>query len=172
MLCLFDALPQALAWQEQVFAALPDRENDEAYFGAQFVVDATGEYLYTERRLLASSADLSVEQVVDGVRALGGIVLPAHVDRPAFSLMGNLGFVPAGLDVAGVELTRHAEVAAVARRFRQVAEYGCVVSGDAHRLGEMAARTMFKVRAPTVSELALALAGRDGRRVEIGPACN
>jgi len=42
-----------------------------------------------------------------------------------------------------------------------------VVSGDAHRLEEMTARTMLKVAAPTVAEVALALAGQDGRRVEI-----
>ena len=104
LLCLFDTLEQVLAWQERVFAALPDRENDEAFFGAQFVVDAEGEYLDTENRLLAISTALSVEQVVAGVRALGGIVLAAHVDRPSFSLVANLGFVPPGLEIAGIEL--------------------------------------------------------------------
>ncbi|MFN2225201.1 MAG: PHP domain-containing protein [Anaerolineae bacterium] len=169
LLCLFDTLAQVLAWQEQVFASLEDRENDEDFFGTQLVVDATGEYLYTETRLLAGSAAMTVEQVVAGVRALGGIVLPAHVDRPSFSLITNLGFVPPGLDIAGVELTRHADPAGVAGRWPQVARYGQVVSGDAHRLAEMAARTMFKVRTLAVDELALALAGRDGRRVEIDP---
>ena len=169
LVCLFDTLPRVYAWQEQVFAALPERDNDDDYFGAQFVVDATGEYLYTETRLLATSTRLSVEETVAGVRELGGIVLAAHVDRPSFSLIGNLGFVPAGLDIAGLELTRSAHPAEVARRLPQVGQFGQVVSGDAHRLSEITARTMFKVRAPTVTELALALAGRDGRRVEIGP---
>jgi PHP family Zn ribbon phosphoesterase len=169
LICLFDVLDQALAWQEQVFAALPERKNDEAFFGAQFVVDATGRYRYTERRLLSISADLPVEKVVAGVRALGGIILAAHVDRPSFSLMANLGFVPPGLGIAGVELSRRADAVEAERRFPQLAGYGKVVSGDAHRLEEMTARTLFKVRAPTVAEIALALAGEDGRRVEICP---
>jgi len=169
LICLFDRVEQTLKWQEQVFSALPDRENDEDFFGAQFVVDASGEYLYTEKRLLSVATMLSMEEVVAGVRALGGIVLAAHVDRPSFSLIANLGFVPPGLAIAGLELSRRADLADVAQRFPQTAGYGKIVSGDAHRLDEMTARTMFKVRLPSVAELALALAGRDGRRVEILP---
>ncbi len=169
LVCLFDTLEQVLAWQEQVFAALPDRENDEAFFGAQYVVDAEGEYVETETRLLSISTALSVEQVVAGARALGGIVIAAHVDRPSFSLVANLGFVPPGLEIAGIELSRRADPEAVLRRLPQLAGFGRVVSGDAHRLEEMTARTMFKVKAPVVAELALALAGSEGRRVEIYP---
>lgn len=169
LVCLFDTLEQVLAWQEQVFAALPDRENDEDFFGAQYVVDAEGEYVETETRLLSISTALSVEQVVAGARALGGIVIAAHVDRPSFSLVANLGFVPPGLEIAGIELSRRADPEAVLRRLPQLAGFGRVVSGDAHRLEEMTARTMFKVKAPVVAELALALAGSEGRRVEIYP---
>ncbi|MBN1137255.1 MAG: PHP domain-containing protein [Anaerolineae bacterium] len=164
---LFDTVDQALTWQERVWAALPDRENDEAFFGAQFVVDATGEYRYTEKRMLSMSTALSIEEVVLGVKSLGGIVLPAHVDRPANSLISNLGFVPPGLEIAGLELSRRADPAEVTQRLPQIAGYGHLVSGDAHRLEEMTARTMLKVAAPTVAEIALALAGQDGRRVEI-----
>lgn len=165
--CLFDTLEQALGWQDQVRAALPDRENDEDFFGAQFVVDATGEYLSTEKRLLSTATALSVEEVVRGVTRLGGIVLAAHVDRPHSSLIANLGFVPAGLGIAGVEFSRNADVPKMMARYPQLAGYGKIVSGDAHRLEEMTARTMFKIQAPSVAELALALAGQDGRRVEI-----
>jgi PHP family Zn ribbon phosphoesterase len=108
LLCLFDTLEQAEAWQETVWSALPDQRNREAYFGAQYVVDATGDHLYTEDRLLSASASLSVEQVVAGANALGGICLPAHVDRPSFSILSNLGFIPPGLPIAGIELSRMA----------------------------------------------------------------
>lgn len=167
LVCLFDGLDQALAWQGQVWAALPDRENDEAFFGPQFVVDASGQYLCTETRLLLAATTLPVKDAVSAVRALGGIVVPAHVDRPSFSLISNLGFVPPGLEIAGLELSRSADLAEVSRRLPAVAGYGLLVSGDAHRLEEMTARTMLKVAAPTVSEVALALAGRQGRRAQV-----
>jgi 3',5'-nucleoside bisphosphate phosphatase len=170
LLCLFDTVGQALAWQERVWAALPDQENDEDFFGAQFVVDAGGEYLWTEKRLLLVSTALTVEEVMAGVRELGGMVVAAHVDRPSYSLIGNLGFVPMGLPIAGLELSRSAEPATVAWRVPHARGYGLVVSGDAHRLEEMTARTMFKVKQPSVAELVKALAGEGGRRAEILPS--
>lgn len=167
LLCLFDTVSQVMAWQEQVFAALPDQPNDEAFFGAQYVVRADGSYRATVKRLLSVSTALSVEEVVAGVQALDGIVLAAHVDRPSYSLIGNLGFVPPGLRIAGIEISRHADPAETARRWPQTTGYGLVVGGDAHRLDEMTARTMLKVADPVVGEIALALSAQDGRRVDI-----
>jgi len=167
LVCLFDRLTQVADWQEQVWQALPPGENNEEYFGAQYVVGATGEYVRTETRRLAAATELSVEEIVAGVRSRGGIVIAAHVDRPWASLISNLGFVPAGLGIAGLELSRSASVADVERRLPQTVGWGKVVSGDAHRIDEITARTMLKVQEPTVAELALALRGVDGRRVQI-----
>jgi len=167
MLCLFDVLEQANALQDVVFSALPDLKNDERFFGAQYVVDATGDYLRTEERLLATSTTLSVEQVVEQVSVLEGICLPAHVDRPSYSLLSNLGFIPPELPIAGLELSRLTIPAKFVELFPALAKYGMIISGDAHRLEEMIAHTRVHVAAPTVSELRLALAGHEGRSIEV-----
>ena len=106
VLCLFDTLEQALTWQGTVYDHLPERPNPEDVLGAQYVVDAEGDYLRTETRLLLTSSDLSLDDVVRRVRALGGLAIPAHIDRPSFSLLANLGFVPPSLDVPALELFR------------------------------------------------------------------
>jgi len=167
MLCLFDTLEQVTEWQDAIFAALPDVPNNADVFGAQYVVDARGEYLSTEERLLATSTSLSVEQVVDGANALAGICLPAHVDRPSYSILANLGFVPPRLDIAGVEISRLTTPQKLVQLFPALAQYGIIVSGDAHRLAEMTARTRVQVAGPTVSELRLAFAGEQGRSVQL-----
>lgn len=167
LLTLFDTVEQVLAWQAEVYAHLPDLKNDEEHFGAQFVVDATGEYVGTNERLLATSTDLSLEAVVTGAQALGGLVIPAHVDRQSFSLLANLGFIPPGLDLPAVEIFRWSREAEVRQRFPQLEGYTLIRNGDAHRLNEMGARAMFKIAAPTVAELTLALRGEQNRRVEI-----
>ncbi|MBI1881048.1 MAG: histidinol-phosphatase, partial [Chloroflexi bacterium] len=95
LLCLFDTLVQLETWQTVVSARLPSIENNIAYFGEQFVVDETGEFIRRETQLLLTSANLSLEEAVWGVLRLGGLAIPAHVNRPAFSLIANLGFVPA-----------------------------------------------------------------------------
>jgi len=167
LVCLFDGWEQAAAMQERVWAALPPGENNEEYFGAQYVVNAAGEYVRTETRPLAAATALSVDEVVAGVRSLEGIVIAAHVDREWASLIANLGFVPPGLAIAGMDLSRRADIAEVERRLPQTIGWGKVVSGDAHRIEEMTARTLVKVQEPTVAELALALGGLEGRRVQI-----
>ena len=167
MLCLFDAVDQVNQWQDVVSAALPDLKNRERVFGAQYVVDATAEYLYTEERMLATSADLTVEQVVQQVNALGGICLPAHVDRPSYSLLANLGFIPPDLPIAGIELSSLTTPGKFVELFPYLAEYGMIINGDAHRLEEMTARTRVQVTAPTVPELRLALAGQKGRSIDV-----
>lgn len=163
ILCLFDTVDQALGWQETVYAHLPPLENREDVFGAQFVVDETGEYLYTNRRLLLTATSLSAEKVVAGVARLGGLTIAAHVNRQAFSLVGSLGFIPPDLALAAVELTRID--AAIDRRL--IGDRPVIVSGDAHRLSEMRADTLFRVCEPTIQELAMAFRGEAGRRMRV-----
>jgi PHP family Zn ribbon phosphoesterase len=163
ILCLFDTLEQVLTWQGTVFDHLPDRPNPEDVLGAQFVVDADGEYLRTETRLLLTSTDLSLDEVVQRVRTLGGLPIPAHIDRPSFSLLANLGFVPPALDVPALELFRFTEPAVAIGRQPSLARWPLIRNSDAHQLSDIAPRLRFTLAAPTVGELALALAGQDGR---------
>jgi PHP family Zn ribbon phosphoesterase len=167
MICLFDTLDQVDIWQQAVSAALPNAQNNARVFGARYVVDATGDYLYTEERLLATSTSFSVEQVAEQVNALGGICLPAHVDRPSYSILSNLGFVPPGLQIAGIEITRLTTPRKLVQLFPALGHYGVIVNGDAHRLGDMGARTQVQVQALTVSELSMALAGLNGRKADV-----
>jgi PHP family Zn ribbon phosphoesterase len=167
VLCLFDTLQQAAQWDERVAAALPNALNNAEFFGAQYVVDATGDHMYTEERLLATSTRLSIERVVQGVNDLGGICIPAHVDRPAFSILSNLGFIPPDLPIAGIELSRLTTPQKLVELFPGVSRYGMIVSGDAHRLAEMIAQTRVQIAAPTVSELSLALAGEQERNIDL-----
>lgn len=165
LLCLFDALEPALAWQEAVFRRLPDVPNREEAFGSQLVVDADGEFVRFQERLLLTSVSLSVEQVFTMVEELGGLVIPAHVDRPAFSLLANLGIIPPGLHIPAVEISSQLTPAQAREHFPQLAGLTLITNGDAHRLSEMRGRTLFRVAGPTLDELRMALAGVEGRKV-------
>ena len=165
LLCLFDTVDQCQGWQEEVFRKLPPLANQEGVFGSQFVVDATGEWIRTEKRLLATSADMALEEVVAGVGSLGGMVIPAHVNRPSFSLLSNLGFVPDSLDVLGLEVTPAFSPDEGLQKWPQLKAWCLIVNGDAHRLQEIQNRTLFKIDAPVVQEVSLALKGDQGRGV-------
>lgn len=165
LVCWFDTLEQDLAWQEIVYSRLPALSNPADKFGGQYVVDAEGEFVRENGRLLLTSTDMPVEEIVAEVRRLGGLCIPAHVDRPSYSLIANLGFVPPDLALEAVEVSQLTTPEDACRRFPQLAGYTVIVNGDAHRLSEMVSRTMIKVESLTIAELRLALAGRDERRV-------
>jgi hypothetical protein len=150
-----------------VHAALPPLENNAELFGEQYVVDATGKYIRTEERFLATATSLSVEQVVTHANRLGGICLPAHIDRPSFSIVASLGFVPPQLDIAGVEISSLTTLKKTVQWGAVLSHWGVLLNSDAHRLSEMRARTRITVVEPTVAEIRLALARQQGRQVDI-----
>lgn len=167
LLCLFDTLEQVLTMQGRVYNHLPRLKNKDDVFGPQFVVDATGEFLAYNDRLLLTATSLSVEGVVERVKDLGGICIPAHVDRPSYSLLANLGFIPQDLNLPALEISPYAKLTELLKRFPEIADYPLIVNGDAHRLSEINARTVFTLEEPIIAELTLAFAGREGRGVEI-----
>ncbi len=163
LLCLFDAVEQAEAWQARVDARLPDLPNKPEFFGEQFVVGAGGDFVCSEPRLLLTSADLSLQEAVEGVHALGGLGIPAHVDRKSFSLLEHLGLVPAGVPFDALEISRHLSPAEALIRHPQLKDYPLVQGGDAHRLDEFLGKNMFRAESPTIAELKLALTNQEGR---------
>jgi 3',5'-nucleoside bisphosphate phosphatase len=165
LLCLFDRLDQALEWQKLVYASLPPLKNKPEVFGSQIVLDADGEPVGFNDRLLVTSALLTVDETVRRVAELGGLVIPSHVDRPMYSIIANLGFIPRGLRIRGVEISHLLGAREARAQVPGVEGYTLVANGDAHRLKEMACRTTLKMDAPTVVELDLALAGKGGRGV-------
>jgi hypothetical protein len=163
VLCLFDTLDQLAAWQARVDACLPAQRNRPEFWGEQFVVDSTGEFVRHEARLLLTAAQMSLEAAVAAVLALGGLAIPAHVDRKAFGLLAHLGFVPPGLPVLALEISRFITPPEARARFPQLAGYPLLQNGDAHRLDEILGLSVLRLAAPTVAEIALALGGVGGR---------
>jgi hypothetical protein len=167
MLCLFDNLAQLAAWQSEVDGLLPDQENNVELFGEQFVVDEMGEFIRREPRLLLTSADISLEDAVARVRALGGLAIPAHIDRRAFSLIANLGLVPPRVPFAALEITRCCTPEQARQQYLGADRLPIVQNGDVHRLEEMLGATMLTMRAPTIAEMQLALNNLEKRALTL-----
>jgi hypothetical protein len=168
VLCLFDTLEQLSALQAIVDQAMPDLENDSEYFGEQFIVDETGDFLRRETRLLLTSADLSIDDAFKCVQEIGGLAIPAHVDRKAFGIIANLGFIPEDIPFEALEISRHVKVQEAPVKFPQLRGYPVIRSGDVHRLDEFLGATSLLLAAPTIAEIRLALRGQDGRKIMVG----
>ena len=163
VLCLFDELDQLAVLQAWVDRALPPIPNNPDFFGEQFIVDATGEFIAREERLLLNSVDGSLQQAWQQVNALGGLFIPAHVNRTAFGLIGVLGLVPDDLSLEALEISRHMQPEETLRKFPQLRGYPLIQNGDVHYLGDYLGATNYHIEAPTVAELRLALRMEAGR---------
>jgi hypothetical protein len=157
ILALFDRLEQVLEWQRVVYQHLPPLKNREETFGAQFVVDETGDLLAVNDRLLLTATDLSLERVVAGIRSLGGLAIAAHVDRPSYSVLANLGFIPPDLPLDAIELSQRVEPGAWLAAHPGLERWPVVRSSDAHRLAEMRGGIRLQLSEPTVAGIREAL---------------
>ncbi len=96
VLCLFPTPELALALGEELYALMPPVMNVPEKTGDQVYVDENEDIAGEVDKYLVTSADLGLEELASRAIALGGVVIPAHVDRPSFSLTSQLGFVPDG----------------------------------------------------------------------------
>jgi len=133
-LCLFDNLDQLQTLQELVDRLLPNRINNEAVFGPQVIVDRHGEVLAHEKRMLIAPVQITIQEAWRFVSNLGGLFIPAHVNREAFGLLPRLGSVPPDLEVEFLEITRNANKDTLLQKYPQLAEYHLLKNGDVHYL--------------------------------------
>jgi PHP family Zn ribbon phosphoesterase len=159
LLSLFARVETLEEWDACIYEHLPDVHNDPAVFGYQPIVDKEGYVLRFEERLLINSLDLSLEEVVKGIADRGGICIPAHVDREAFSIIHQLGYIPPRLPIAAVEIT--------GGESDLVPEgYEVVAASDAHFLSAIGQRrTLLMLEAPTFEEIRRGLRREGGRHV-------
>jgi PHP family Zn ribbon phosphoesterase len=157
MLCLFDTLEQADEWQNCIDKTLPDLKNDPEHFGEQFVVDSTGDFIRREERLLLNSTHLNLDHAVQMVHEIGGLAIPAHINRKAFGLLEILGFIPPEIPFDAVEISRHITPDAFLATQPKPFQYSLIQSGDVHMLEQFLGRMFFELEEPSIRMIRKAL---------------
>ena len=94
ILALFPNLDSAEIAYNEVYKNLPDIDNDKSIFGEQLIFDSMDQIICEEPRLLVNSIMLDFDDVVKLIRDVGGVAIPAHIDRSSYSVLSNLGAVP------------------------------------------------------------------------------
>lgn len=105
MLSLFETLDEAMDFNEYLETTLPRFKHSSKLFGDQMIVDLEGNEIGRLDMSLYGASSLSVEKLVEQVNHRGGMIIPAHVDRPSDSLLANLGFIP-DLPYSAIEAIR------------------------------------------------------------------
>lgn len=143
ILCLFKDLNIAMKFDEIVHNCLPHVINDEKVFGKQLIMNSQDKILGKEKKLLISSCSLSIDDVFSLVRAFGGFCIPAHVDRTAYSIISNLGFIPPSLGIKTVEISKKGNIEKIIKNFPYLKDYSFIISSDAHYLWDISEREFF-----------------------------
>ncbi len=105
VLCLFTSLDASLAFSDYAYSLLTPFPNNPEKTGDQVYVDENDNILGEVEYYLVNALDLTVDHIACKVAEYGGITIPAHVDRSAFSMTSQLGVVVTG-DWAAVECMR------------------------------------------------------------------
>ena len=94
LLCLFPTLEQALDCSDAIHEYLPKIKNCAEIFGEQHILDKNDEQVDTEPFLLINALSLSLDELISFVRPFSGYLIPAHVDKSAYSITASLGTIP------------------------------------------------------------------------------
>lgn len=162
-LCLFDSFDQIKDFYEAIKNKFPQIKNNADYFGEQFVVDSTGEFISREDRLLITSSSLSLKAAWEEVEKRDGLLIPAHVNRTAFGLLPVLGFIPEDISLEIIEISKHISFEKARGQYPDLERYHLIQGGDAHLLNDIQGWNEFSMLSPTLTEIRSALKGLMGR---------
>lgn len=159
-------LESLAAFQSYLDTHLPNIVNDPDAFGYQVQVDESEDICYQEERLLISGINQSVDQVAFEVHKLGGLFIPAHINRPKYSLSSQLGFVPPDLDFDALELSRHITVQEYKKHNKYLNNATFIQSSDAHFIDDVGTvYTELLMEKRSFEEVRMALKSQNGRGV-------
>ncbi len=167
-LTFFDTDEQIERFQEELDRSLPRMPNDPDLFGHQVIVDEKDQIIREIDESLYPGLELGIGDLEETVHELGGLFIPAHVDRPMNGLYSQLGFFPDGLQADAVEIHRKSDPDSVRSRHPELNRFQLIKNSDAHYpedIGRAPIRLIMKDR--TFSELAMALRCQKGRKVEL-----
>ena len=162
---LFPDATAACAVGDQVRATLPERRDASRKFGQQLLMNASGAVLGAESKMLSSASGFALHDAVKLIKKHHGLAIAAHLDRPSFSILSQLGVFPAQSDLDAIEISAAAAAASRAHEFRSFG-LPVITSSDSHFLSDVGScATVFDMLSAAFDELTLALRGAAGRRL-------
>lgn len=134
VVCLFETLEDAMAFDSYVYDHLLPFPNKPEIFGQQQICNSTDQILGEVEYLLINATDISFDQVFDLVKNYHGIMIPAHVDKDTTSLISNLGFIPPDSQFTCAEVKNLAKLDKLKEQHPYLKQCKIISNSDAHYL--------------------------------------
>jgi len=167
ILTLFKTNDDAQIMQEKIYAGMTQKNNPDI-FGYQIIADHQDLVLGEEDLMLIGSCGYSIQEISDMTDGLGGICIASHVDRPSFSIIRQLGFIPPTLKLHGIEISNRSNYPQLQKKNPEINDYPVVFSSDAHYLKDIGKQmTQFTLEKPDFNEIKLALQNLKGRKINL-----
>ena len=142
-----------VAFQQYLEMYLPPVPNDPERFGDQVPLPDS----HCGRAL--SALDRNVNQVAAFVKELGGLFIAAHVERPSFSLISQLGFIDPALPLDAVEYTDASRFARLVDKQKYLSNYTSYPASDAHYPSQIGSNPcLIRASAPLFENIRMAYA--------------
>jgi len=155
------------AFQEFLDSHLPPIPNDEERFGYQLIVDENEEIVGEEEYHLLNAIDVDVEGLYEEVHRIGGLFIPAHVNKGSTSLTSQLGFVPPDIRADGLEINKFVTRDDFLKKNAYLKKFGFITDSDAHFIDNVGdVYNVIYMAHRCFDEFALALRGEEGRWID------
>jgi 3',5'-nucleoside bisphosphate phosphatase len=166
-LCFMPDFDQLDQLQQYLDLHLMDFKNDVNKFGYQVQVDQNEMIVYEEEKLLIQSINQNINQIEAFVHEHGGLFIPAHVNRSAYSLISQLGFIPDDLKFDALEVSKHVTRDSLRKTFPYLWNITIIQDSDAHFVNDIGSvRNYFQIEKPGFEEIKMALLKQNGRFVQ------
>ena len=168
LLCYFPSLETLMDFDNLVRKNMIFARQFARMPGSQQILNEYDMIVGERTDQLIASVNLSLKRAIQEVRLRGGVPVPAHIDRTAYGIISQLGFIPKEYHFTSFELSsqmwRNLNEAQ-----RNISEYFgsyfqkhlsglFFYSSDAHRIDEILEREVFvEVNELSISELLLKL---------------
>ncbi len=128
--------------------------NNPEKLGHQPLVDQDAQILRLVPHSLHGALNQSISQIQATVAQMKGIFIPAHIDRPMFSIMSQLGFIPQDLPFDALEMCRHTPAQSLWKKQPHLKNKSFIRSSDAHQPQDVgAAYTLLKMHHRSFEEV-------------------
>ena len=129
ILCYFESVEAIESFDDALTQFKSKIPNNIKVFGHQSILDAEDVFVKEVEHALILSVDLSLEELQGLVNQHHGIIVPAHINKSANSLLVQLGFIPNALQFGTIEVYPKAKL-----DDKIAVKYQNLFNSDAHYL--------------------------------------
>lgn len=165
-LVFFENNPCLEQFQKFIENKIQKIKNNPAELGFQAIVDEKNNVISQVDYYLGMALNAGIDEIEAETHRLGGLFIPAHINRPRFGLISQLGFVPHNIAADALEIFNRSNLSVFRNEHPELAHFSFIKNSDAHLPpGIGTFYSFFDIENITFNEIKMALHGQNGRKV-------